>query len=710
MFLPRDVIRYDGESPRHFRVVWTDPTRVVLFDLDSPKTNLEQRLREDLYHDIDTGHAELVADHAFDRHVIPAALTNWQKVVRIRQLRIIEPLLEQSPEIFDYKKRGQVIAELDRKKVASAKTVHKALDRWWRRGMSLNALTPDSANCGRGRRIRQSTKLGRPPEEGMLPGININPEIEKIFHTALLRFYARNRKNSLVAAYKAMKDDFFVEKVIDEVTGETHHRTKPEFLETGYPSLRQFRYWYVQREDVLGIRRRRAGNSRYDKDMRGITGTAVAGLMGPGSRFEIDATKLEVECVSEIDRRTPIGRAVFYHVTDVFTKMVCGVYVGVEEPSWLAAGLAVRNVAQDKVKFCAEYGIDIKPEEWPCQDVMPARLMADRGEFDSYGATEFAAKSGVTVELASPYRGDQKGSTEKKFDQFHIELRARIDGMNEKKVKERGDVDHRRNAILTVSELTSAMISVALYLNNHHELVNYPKTREMVRDHVPPIPGHLWRWSQERGMTELRRAPVTHVEFAMLPVQNASVTAYGFKFQNLFYKPAGRSHDHLFDKARQDGVSSVPASYNPLRTNNIYLHDRSAEHGFVVLELTDRSTGYADASFAEVSALMKEAKIEQSHRQFSQTEGHKKMSSHLAETNKKAKAQRKGNLKPAELNNVADNRTEERKRERAARQTSVPVTTYAPTDSQKAAFEGPIAEPVRDQTDDLMGKYLEDDL
>lgn len=329
--------------------------------------------------------------------------------------------------------------------------------------------------------------------------------------------------------------------------------------------------------------------------------------------------------------------------------------------------------------------------------------MADRGEFESHHATELAAKSGVTVELAAPYRGDQKGSTEKKFDQFHIELRARIAGMTEKKVKERGDIDHRRDAILTVSELTSAMIAVALYLNNHHELVSYPLTREMVRDHVPPIPAHLWRWCVERGMTELKRAPVTHVEFAMLPVKNATVTAYGYRFQNLYYKPAGRAHDHHFDKARQDGVDHVAVSYHPLRTNNIYLHDRSAEHGFVVLELTDRSSGYADTAFADVGALMQSARAERSHRQFAETEGHAKMSAHLAKINAKAMAQRKHKLAQSDLSGIKQNRTDERERERAAREGSVPVTSFAPTDSREAAFEGLSSQ---DHEDDADNPYI----
>ena len=130
--------------------------------------------------------------------------------------------------------------------------------------------------------------------------------------------------------------------------------------------------------------------------------------------------------VSELNPGTYLDPATFYQVTDVATSLVCGIYVGHEEASWIGAGLAVRNVVEDKVEFARRFGVDITADQWPCQGVLPARLLADNAEFKGELATEFTAKSHVTVENAQALRGDRKGTVEGKFAQFKKELRKRL--------------------------------------------------------------------------------------------------------------------------------------------------------------------------------------------------------------------------------------------------------------------------------------------
>lgn len=667
MLLARDVIRYDGDATRHFRVIWADQNDVVLFDLDAPDTRLTRRPRVEVAAELGNGSAKLLLDHAFDLHPNPAKLTDAQKKRRGKLFGILEPLLARMPDILDDRVRGRAIAEIERDGQASAKTVHKAFERYWRNGLSENALTPEFAKCGRGKRKPGEAKLGRPPADGKPQGTNVTPEIEAIFDRGLQRFYVSNRKNSLKAAYDLTVADFFVDEAIDPESGEKILFPKIEFAETGFPSFRQFRYWYSKRDDLLRIRRKRVGGSKYDKDMRAIVGTAVAGLMGAGSRFEIDSTPLDIGCVSEVDRTVPVGRPTFYQITDVLTKLICGIYVGFENASWMAAGLAVRNAVEDKVAFCARYGVDIKAEQWPCVGVLPARFMADRGEFEGHDASEFVSKSSVTVELAAPYRGDQKGSTEKKFDQFHKLMQMKLNGMIEKKVRERGDADYRREAILNLAEVTACVIEVAIFLNNHNKLVNYPRTREMIADRVPAVPVELWRWCLERGMDELTRASMSKVEFAMLPVKNAAITPNGYKFRDLFYQPPHRRDWEVFDRARQHGVKQAPISFNPLRTTNVYLHDPDAPEGFIELELTARSAAYADISFEDACALMKDDDVDTARRQVDRSIGMARLSRNTGAINASAKAERKRKLTASEAQGHKVNKTAERDRERDRR-------------------------------------------
>ncbi len=56
------------------------------------------------------------------------------------------------------------------------------------------------------------------------------------------------------------------------------------------PTLRQFRYWYGKDNDIFAVSRRRHTARKYDKDMRGLLGSSLDGVSGPGDRYQIDAT------------------------------------------------------------------------------------------------------------------------------------------------------------------------------------------------------------------------------------------------------------------------------------------------------------------------------------------------------------------------------------------------------------------------------------
>lgn len=76
-------------------------------------------------------------------------------------------------------------------------------------------------------------------------------------------------------------------------------------------------------------------------------------------------TVADVYLVSQFNRNWIIGRPVVYGVIDVFSRLVTGIYIGLEGPSWVGAMMALANAAMDKVEFCRNYGIEISAEEWP---------------------------------------------------------------------------------------------------------------------------------------------------------------------------------------------------------------------------------------------------------------------------------------------------------------------------------------------------------
>ncbi|MCO4191405.1 transposase, partial [Proteus terrae] len=81
----------------------------------------------------------------------------------------------------------------------------------------------------------------------------------------------------------------------------------------------------------------------YKKDVRPLSSTATSQALGPGSRYEIDATIADIYLVDHHDRQKIIGRPTLYIVIDVFSRMITGFYIGFENPSYVVAMQAFVN-------------------------------------------------------------------------------------------------------------------------------------------------------------------------------------------------------------------------------------------------------------------------------------------------------------------------------------------------------------------------------
>lgn len=125
--------------------------------------------------------------------------------------------------------------------------------------------------------------------------------------------------------------------------------------------------------------------------------------MGSGSQYQIDATVGGIYLVSRFDRSNIIGRPVMYFVIGAFSRMVAGMYVGLEGSSWVGAMMAIANAASDKTAYCREYGINITEEEWPCHHI-PSAILGDRGEMESRNADNLVSMLGIRIENTPPYR------------------------------------------------------------------------------------------------------------------------------------------------------------------------------------------------------------------------------------------------------------------------------------------------------------------
>ncbi len=439
-------------------------------------------------------------------------------------------------------------------------------------------------------------KRGRPRSYGSQPGVNVDEDMLRIFRIAITRYAATTGVLTLVGAYEQMIKDFFCEKKVDPKTNEVKH-SLGQFATTGQPSFGQFDYWYRKNHDEFVIKRRRVGSKIYDKDMRGLLGTSSAEVWGPGARYQIDATIADVYLVSRLDRNRIIGRPILYVVIDVFSRMIVGIYVGLEGPSWVGAMMAIANTASDKVAYCARFGKVIEPEDWPCHH-LPSVLLGDRGEIESRYINSLSQNFGIVIENAAAYRADWKGIVEQRFRLLPAKFKAYVAGYIQPDFRERGAHDYRLDAVLDLDQFTAVIIECVLFYNNTHDIQGYDRSREVAEDLVRAVPLDLWNWGIANVSGKLKAYPEDLVQIALMPSDEATVTTHGIRYQGMHYSCPLAIKEHWFERARQRGTWKVNISYDPRAMDRLYLLEGATT--YQVCELTERSRADKGLSLWEV--------------------------------------------------------------------------------------------------------------
>ncbi|MCK9917374.1 hypothetical protein MXD81_50365, partial [Microbacteriaceae bacterium K1510] len=371
------------------------------------------------------------------------------KACHDRRWQIVQPLVlaDDQERLLVRSSRRQLISKQASELDCSPQLISKLLKLYWKRGMTYHALAPAFDRCGgkgkprHGRNDPSAPKLGRPRTISSGRGINITAE-----HHRSLQFgadyFLRPSKPTLKEAHDHMVRHFYATPVIDQSNRVIKFTVDNEAV----PTRRQLRYFIEQATTRTTRIKNRLGQKRWDLEEREITGRGDHGTSGPGDRFQIDATIADVYLVSSFDRRRIVGRPVIYFVIDVWSRLITGVYVGYEGPSWVGAMMALTNMVMPKPIFCKQYGIEISQSDWPSRDI-PNRILADRGELMSVPlGKEIVDGLLIQIENAPSGRADLKAIVERRFGIVPSIFKQFTPGYVEQDFGQRGSRDYRLDA------------------------------------------------------------------------------------------------------------------------------------------------------------------------------------------------------------------------------------------------------------------------
>lgn len=592
MFRINSVYRFQDRDYRLLKII---PFHIIWIDLNHPNANPSIIERRELITAIEAGEAEIIEDPFSDVSLMNVTEGSVQQKKRDMGMKIIE-LLISDEHFYDPSIRFNLVKTIIEQHKTTHQTVYRLARRYWQQGQTPNALIPNYKNSGaKGiKRVATDRKLGRPRKHTAGVGALIDQKIEQIFRIIINKYMLTKDKKSLNYSYRKFLT--------------LYHSLFPDVPDSETPTIWQFKYFYER--DFSKVARLKAQTNPiiYAKDIRGLFSTVNTQVLGPGSRYEIDATIADIYLVSDSDRACIVGRPTIYLVADVFSRMVAGFYIGFENASYVTAMQALQVAMTDKIELCKQYGYEITHDDWPCIG-LPDAILADRGELLGHQIEALEYKFSIRIENTPPYRGDLKPIVERYFRTIQAKFKPFASGIVQQvKEKKRGGADYRLDATLTITEFKQIIIGSIITHNTSHQLTTYDRDIDMPSD-LPLVPIHLWNWGIQHRVGQLKQVSEKALRIALLPKVKATLSELGLRVFGVFY------HCHeIYKQGWMHRKKSIPrpqsfqVAYDPSNAEIIYVFYEEHSLDYWEATLSPRSREFIGCSFWEVWQVQHEQK------------------------------------------------------------------------------------------------------
>lgn len=245
----------------------------------------------------------------------------------------------------------------------------------------------------------------------------------------------------------------------------------------------------------------------------------------PLAIVQMDHTLLPVIIVDDEHRR-PINRAWITLAIDVFSRMCVGMYLTLDPPSAMSAGMCVLHAIFPKNKWLLRLGMS--DLEWPCYGVMDTLHMDNAREFRGNMLKAACAEYDIDVNLRPVKKPHYGAHIERLMGTVSEELKS-VKGATFSGPKEKGDYDAEGNACMTLSELEKWLVLVfARYHSNIHRGIGttpLTKWREGIFG-TKTTPG--------RGL-QLIRLDEEKARMDFMPYEERTIQDYGVVLDKIFY-------------------------------------------------------------------------------------------------------------------------------------------------------------------------------
>lgn len=546
-----------------------------------------------LMHCIERGEIDRNQEFALDIASSDSELTKDQLAELHRVEEYFIPLLRIgiSTLILDSEKRNEEFAVQCARVNVSVRTIRRHFNLYLWGGLNRYALIGEKYS----RPCPQVAGSARRGGKGVSPSI---PVVRKALEEGCKEFYLSN-KFGMTDAYVSTLKKFFHIRIKQEDASKSYAKLKDLLLnEESLPTLRQFRYVCDYLGKSRGTRRPSRETAQSATSTNVPLGKARDNVPGPGFRWEIDATRFQVQLVSQFGRRYLAGEATGYCLVDVYTGAYTGWAVSPGAPSWDLGRVALLNAFTDKTPEFERLGLDYTSEDMPVRE-LPTGLTIDRGEFKSIKASP-VPDLGIIVEVMAPMRPDRKGLIEsaigalKNRRSFYV-----LPGSHVKNPGRRVD-DGKMSACLTIHELERIYVEKLIDLNLEPiPLRHIPP--ELIDEGYESIT-HIgfYKWALENRPGYYRTMSPIEVFTFLLNKADTSATSAGIRFRKMTFRSP-----RLKDLGFAGESKPIRIGYTG-RADHVWFYDEQACE-LVVAENDNEELRRARATFQEAELFFREA-------------------------------------------------------------------------------------------------------
>lgn len=384
---------------------------------------------------------------------------------------------------------------------------------------------------------------------------------QKNMRGALNKYYYNTKKNSLNHAYiNLLKEKYLNE---DGVLLEEH------------PSFYQFRYFYRKTRNSQNEIISRYGLNYFKKNERLCVGDGVRAFATGIGKGMLDSTICDLYLVNEAGE--VIGRPVLTACVDAYSGLCMGYSLGWEGGVYSLRTLMLCILA-DKKEWCEKRGIMLDNSDWN-SNLMPAELITDKGSEYKSENFEQLTELGITITNLPPFRPELKGPVEKFFDvvQNYFKPYLKGKGVIQPDFMERGAVDYRKQASLTIEQFEAVLIECIIFYNAKRIIEDFPYTEEMLQQKIKPYSQDIWKYGLTKEEANVLSISAKKVIMTLLPRTKAKFTRFGLAVNGLHY----RNDD--YKKEMLNGGTGVVA-YSPEDSNEVYLIENGRYVAFTLIE------------------------------------------------------------------------------------------------------------------------------